>query len=161
MIIKTVEFENFAPQSNNWVKAVNHHVEKRYKLDFKKRILLLMGGEGPWPKCNIDLSYPEHVRKEVTRQMREKWMPRHMVFADVTVRRERRFDKDNYHGGMKPLWDCFVKMGWMVDDHVKWFDWVLRPQALGDPKLIITFYVGESKEDDLAIQEMSRNGGRR
>lgn len=142
----TVEFDNFDAPTNNEIRHMNRHVYKKLLTNLKTRILVAVG-EGPWPKINFGPEYSAAVRKDVIIELHRRWPEKMKCFAEYIQRRPRRYDNDNLQGGMKPIWDAFVRMGWMVDDHPKWFDHRMCPQVLGDPKMIVTIWIPQTKKD--------------
>ncbi len=154
----TLELENFECPSNNEIRKMNSWVYKK-KIENLKTIILVQIGEGPWPKVTFGKDYSAEVRKQVKEKLLESWAKKRKVFADITIRRPRRFDRDNSQGGCKILWDSLTRMGWMVDDHIKWFNYVDQPQVIGDPKVVVTLHIPENDWDDKRIRSLC-NGGK-
>jgi len=107
----TLELENFSPPSNNEIRRMNRWVYRKLVRGLRERIMLALG-EGPWPKVTFDkCEHPKAMREAILKELQKLWQPRETVYAETMIRRPRRFDSDNHHGGMKPLWDAIVRAG--------------------------------------------------
>ncbi len=148
----TLELENYHMPSNNEIIRMNGWVKKRHIENLKKLILVNIG-EGPWKKVTFQKGeFPSHFRERVAKELKEHWPKKRLVYADIVLRLPRRYDHDNAHGGQKLIMDALVRMGWMVDDHVKWFHYRQQPQVIGDPKLIIELSIPETDDDEKKLK---------
>lgn len=150
----TVEFDS-APPSNNELIRMNCWVKKRMMLNYRDQIIIKAGGEGPWRKFYPDKKFTLLQRQKVTEELRKTWKPKIKVFAEIIVRRPRRFDFDNLVGGCKILWDGLQWAGWCVSDHVKWLGMNFKDQVIGDHKTILRLIVPDSEEE---IQQLASRG---
>ncbi|MGH8500473.1 MAG: hypothetical protein ACRERV_16930 [Methylococcales bacterium] len=118
---------------------------------------MVQHGEGPWKKVVFKKNeYPKHVREKVIAEIRATWKPRRKVFAEFLIRRKRRFDGDNNHGGFKPLIDAICRAGWLVDDFEDWFEIVYIKQITGDSKSIVTLHIPEDHIEEATIEQRMR-----
>jgi len=148
----TLELENFSPPSNNEIRRMNRWVYRKLVRGLRERIMLALG-EGPWPKVTFDkCEHPKAMREAILKELQKLWQPRETVYAETMIRRPRRFDSDNHHGGMKPLWDAIVRAGWLVDDHVKWLGILSLAQCIGDPKTIVMLHFPANEEEKRALE---------
>jgi hypothetical protein len=153
MKVVTFEWENYAPPSNNEIRHMNSFVYRRL-VKMLRESIVVQHGEGPWPKVVFKKGdYPAHVRAKVIEDVKKTWKPKRKVFAEFLIRRKRRFDGDNNHGGFKPLIDAIARSGWLVDDFVKWFEIVSIIQTNGDPKSIVTLHIPEDHLEEAALEE--------
>ena len=125
---------------------MNCWVKRKLILGYRDSIILRVG-EGPWRKVYRDPRITPLVRKKIVEELRKTWAPQVRVFAEITVRRPRRFDEDNVAGGMKPLWDGLQWAGWCVNDHVKWLSRDIRDEVLGDHKTVLQLQIPETKAE--------------
>lgn len=66
--------------------------------------------------------------------------PRHLISAEITSFRNRLLDYGNLVGGMKPIPDCLVRLGYLKDDGPAWFDCEYRQEKCrrADERTVIT-----------------------
>lgn len=68
-------------------------------------------------------------RKEFPPAMPKAAMLRVVRIQRVMGPKERRYDDENLHGGVKPIRDALRYTGWILDDSPKWCRTIFEPEV--------------------------------